>query len=374
MRITISTLGEALGVLVLSVAAGDAQTVSFVAQKFAQAPGAQARAIVAADFNDDGWPDLAIGNVGAEHTVGLALNDRTGRVHFHSKISVSAGPFSMAVGDVDRTGTVDLAVVNADADEVTVLSNDTEASPLGGRWLIGTPEDPRGITIADLNRDGKLDVLVTAPRCGCIQVYTRGIGGHFVFGGRLPYGIVSGDFDRDGIPDLAVADSGANAAWILYGDGTDGRGPQHGFPRQETVPVGRYPRALATADFNRDGWLDLAVANTGETSVTILLGGETGFIMAGHQPVGGAPRAVEAADLNGDGKVDVAVANRNGVSVLVGHGDGQFGSAQHFKAGAGARALAVADFNADGRLDIATGNQLESNYTILYNTTRFAGR
>ena len=73
-------------------------------------------------------------------------------------------------------------------------------------------------------------------------------------------------------------------------------------------------------------------------------------------PVGMAPAAVVTADFNNDGSLDLATANSGGntVSVLLGDGLGGFGAASHFAAGTGPRSMAVADFNNDGNLDVAT--------------------
>jgi len=88
------------------------------------------------------------------------------------------------------------------------------------------------------------------------------------------------------------------------------------------IAVGSEPDAIVAGDFNNDGNLDLAVANYGDNSVTLLLGnGDGTFTPSSGSPyaVGGGPSAITAADFNGDGKLDLAVVNSmdNAVSILL---------------------------------------------------------
>jgi len=104
--------------------------------------------------------------------------------------------------------------------------------------------------------------------------------------------------------------------------------PSIGSPFQ----VGALPVSVAVGDFNGDGTLDLAIANSGDNTVTVLLGtGTGGFTAAPGSPfrVGVGPRSVVVGDLNGDGKLDLAIANSgdNTVTVLLGTGTGGFTAA-----------------------------------------------
>jgi hypothetical protein len=83
----------------------------------------------------------------------------------------------------------------------------------------------------------------------------------------LPADIAAGDIDRDGKPDLVIANFSAKTVSYALNLG-GGR-----FQTPGILAVGDQPRAVAVADFNRDGWLDIAVANSGDSSVTVWLNG-----------------------------------------------------------------------------------------------------
>jgi len=86
-----------------------------------------------------------------------------------------------------------------------------------------------------------------------------------------------------------------------------------GFTAAPSPVTGAGPQAIATGDFNRDGKLDLAVANVGAQTVSILLGnGDGTFTATASSPVTGtAPEGIAVSDLNNDGKLDIVVANHN---------------------------------------------------------------
>jgi hypothetical protein len=138
-----------------------------------------------------------------------------------------------------------------------------------------------------------------------------------------------------------------------------------------SYPVDLSPSSVATADFNADGRLDLAVANVGTNTVSVLLGnGDGTFQPARTSGTGFGPGSVMAGDLNGDGKTDLVTAAGD-LSVLLGKGDGTFqppqtvvlpgqvppGYTGPYPLGQSAMSAALGDLNGDGKLDlVATGS------------------
>jgi len=184
-----------------------------------------------------------------------------------------------------------------------------------------------------------------------------------------------GDFNGDGELDLAVANSGAGTISILLGKG-DGT-----FEAPVNYSAGSQPSGVTAADLNGDGKLDLAVANTGSNSTSIFLGNGDGSFQAPiAYSVGSNPSAVIAEDLNGDGKLDLAVASygSGNISVLLGKGDGTFQAAVNYAVGLQRLlpySLAAGDFNRDGKIDLAASSRfavsvsLQSPAVGLSNTT-----
>jgi hypothetical protein len=180
--------------------------------------------------------------------------------------------------------------------------------------------------------------------------------------GTRPFSIATGDFNHDGIPDLALANSEGNTAGVLLGNG-DGT-----FQTQTTYAVGNGAFAVAAGDFNGDGDLDLAVANFSDNTVSILLGNGDGTFQAQKTyATGGEPNAVEVGDFNGDGIPDLAVANNadGNVSIFLGKGDGTFRAQQTYATGNGPASIAVGDFNGDGILDLAVANNTDGTVGVL---------
>src|SRR5439155_98276 len=180
--------------------------------------------------------------------------------------------------------------------------------------------------------------------------------------GAAPVWATAGDFNGDSKLDLAVANSADNTVSVLLGNG-DGT-----FRARVDYPVGAQPSSVSAADFNGDGNFDLAVANVncastpcGPGSVSILLGKGDGAFQARVDAVAGSgPRGIAATDFNGDGILDLAVANSqsNTVSVLLGAGDGTLEYLKQYPLQSGAAiAVTAGDFNGDGNLDLAVASQ-----------------
>ena len=340
------------------------------------ATGNGPQAIAVGDFNGDGIQDLAIANKIANNlTVLLGTGSGGFTVASGSPVATGNSPYAIAVGDFDGDGKLDLAVANSGDSTVTVLLGigaGKFSAAAGSPLAVGN--GPRAIETGDFNGDGKLDLAIANFGASTVTVvlgtgsgtFAAASGSPFAVGSN-PSGIAVGDFNRDGILDLAIANTGSSNVTELLGTGTGGF-----TAAVSPFAVGSGPQAIITGDFNGDGNLDLAIANTTDGTVTILLGVSSGgFTPASGSPfaTGAGPQALATGDFNGDGILDLAVANPDGnnVTELLGNGSGGFAaaSASPFVAGTKPIAITVADFNGDGILDIAVANAGSNNVTIL---------
>lgn len=180
--------------------------------------------------------------------------------------------------------------------------------------------------------------------------------------GLNPQAVVTGDFNADGRPDLAVANASSNSVSILLGNANGT------FQAAQNFATGAVPRSLAVGDFNKDGKLDLVTANQGAYDVSVLTGNGDGTFRAPTSiGIGLRQLSVAVGDFNSDGKLDLAVGSFVGsqeyyggaleCNVLLGHGDGSFGAPSTYGIAGDqtiySASVTLADFNGDGELDLA---------------------
>lgn len=172
------------------------------------------------------------------------------------------------------------------------------------------------------------------------------------------------DFNSDGISDLAVANEGSGTISILIGNGSGVFTLTAGSP----IAVGALPDSVAVGDFNNDGKVDLAA--DASTSVAILIGDGTGGFAAAPSPSLSLvnPSFVAAADFNNDQNLDLVVADAssNDVVILIGNGTGSFSPlGAPIATGRWPIAIATADFNLDGWTDFAVAEFRDNHVTVL---------
>jgi hypothetical protein len=233
---------------------------------------------------------------------------------------------------------------------------------------LGANAYPCAVVTADFNKDGKPDVVIAnrgaSSSAGSSAVFFAGNGaGAFTRGpGVSAFGagisdLVHADFNKDGKLDLVAVQCFNNQVQMLLGNG-DGT-----FTAGSTTAVGAAPSALVVGDFNRDGKPDVAVVNTGAaapwgTTVSVRLGdGSGGFTSAADLTVSAGPDRIFAADFNRDGKLDLAVgSSKSGVvRIYTGNGDGTFNTTAAGSISVTAGNLTADDVNADGKLDLIIG-------------------
>ncbi len=229
--------------------------------------------------------------------------------------------------------------------------------------------------MADFNGDGFADLAVTNFSSGSDTVSVllgngdgtfRPIASYRTGSGSLVVAV--GDFNRDGIADLAVTNLNSNNISVLLGNG-DGT-----FQAANEYFAVTNPLTIAVGDFNGDGNPDLAIV--GESSgqaVSVLLGnGDGSFKLPVNYPIGTITHPINTGDFNGDGKLDLVLADSGNVILLLGNGDGTFQTPISYAIGNNAQSVVVADFNGDGIADIATANFGTNNVSVLLGTAQTA--
>ena len=206
------------------------------------------------------------------------------------------GPSSLAMGQFSPTFPADIAIANANADTVLVrfgssirfLSVDERTYPVGNEpvsvavgQFSGAGAAQRDLVVANAS-DDTVSVLLADPS-GFFGPHTT-----FPVGDR-PVSVTQEDFDQDGNRDLAVANFNSNTLSVLMGNGNGT------FQAQQTYAVGFRPSAVVMGDFNpwQDGHWDIAVANSLDNTVSVLLGNGDGTFQAQDvYPVSTGPSAL----------------------------------------------------------------------------------
>ncbi len=237
-------------------------------------------------------------------------------------------------------------------------------SPLSVYRTLSTGTAPSYPAIADVNSDSLPDLLVSDQENNVMYVFLQSDSAGLVPAPGSPYPaghspgqIAVGSFNRDGYIDCAIANHDRNQVTILLGD-NEGRFRES---QMSPIPVDNDPHthSVNCAQIADDGIMDLIVDSPNDHAVIVLLGdGASGFDPTDEMvAVDGKPyRTFSVGDVNGDGHTDIITPNVNNVTVLLGDGQGSFTPSdsspfvvsQPF-------ATALGDVNGDGHVDIATG-------------------
>lgn len=332
-------------------------------------PNDARRRTLAADLDDDGDVDIASGE-GVNDSLRLWFQSAPEVFGAGVRARVMQEPRALAALDADGDGDLDLAVVEGVGDQILVLSQvapgtfEMLGAPLqGGSAAAGMSE----LVSADLDGDGRIDLCTANAGSGSVTTFANGplgfTGPEVVLDSLsgLP-ALLARDLDRDGIPDLVASSLDDATVRILRGS-RDG-----GFEITKPFGAGATPApiALACADLDHDGRLDLLVDASATELRTFLQGEDDEFLANPSQilPIGTAV-TLDAGDVNGDGWSDALSTDflSNSMAFTFGHGSGYFESAVArvtLQFPTAVLSGSLVDLDGDGSLDVLTTHTASS--------------
>jgi hypothetical protein len=319
----------------------------------------QPQFVAAADFNNDGIPDLAV-SLSFPNNVAVLLGagDGTFPTRFVFGSGFTSNFSSLAIGDFNEDGNLDIGLL---LDDLIIFAGNGDGT---FHLLAQSKKEVNSVwaAVADFNHDGHLDVATANNATSDVSVLLGNGDGTFQTATRyplvsLPLQIVAADFNNDGYADLAVTlvctsdprcPNGEVSVLLNNRDGS--------FQSPKEFAAGATTSGLAAADLNRDGNTDLVATNVGGVgTASVFLGrGDGTFNPAVNYDTAAGAIAAAVADFDEDGKLDLAIANAidNSVSLLRGDGDGTFQAARSFPVGSEPAHVLAADLNHDGAVDL----------------------
>jgi hypothetical protein len=234
---------------------------------------------------------------------------------------------------------------------------------------------PRSVAAGDFDSDTRLDIVVTNWYSDDVSILFGYGNGSFqdqveYLAGSSPWSVAVGDFNNDNRLDIVVANDGNNDVSILLGYANEV------FVKELILTSGNSsrPRSLATDDFNNDGCIDIAIANSGTHNIGIFLGyGNISFASPALYSTGShsSPYALATGDFNNDTYPDIVVANydSNNIGIFLGYGNGSFTKQTTYSTDSFPYSVAVGDFDNDFILDIIV-DHYDTDNIVLFRGSR----
>jgi hypothetical protein len=283
------------------------------------------RAVAIGDLDLDGLPDVVVAN-GADQSISVLRGLGHGSFAAAVTTPLSGAPVSLSLGDLNSDGALDVAVAIPNPPSIDMLFGDGQggvAPPSSVPGTLVSSVTPDAVVVFDLDNDRKMDIVIASASGQAGRWMGTGEGAFgsqstFVAGAgarALAIGDITGDFKAD----LVVANGVDNTVSVWSGRGLNGNGT---FRSLGTFPVGKGPASVSLIDIDANNHPDVAVANAAGGDVTLLYSTSVNdstatFATPLTLPVGGQPVSILTGDFNREGALDLAVADSSGNSVNI---------------------------------------------------------
>ncbi|MCW3071377.1 MAG: cell surface receptor domain protein [Bacteroidetes bacterium] len=306
---------------------------------------------------------------------GLPVNTSSFSISIDSTADPVAGMAGsdITTGDLDGDGKADLVLINFDDNSISILQNTSTPGSISYAAKIDfrTGTHPMNIVTGDFNADGKPDLAVSNSSDNTVSIFKNTSSGGMIsfepnrdfYIGFSPYYLSVADLNADGKAEIATIDVCNSTITILKNAGI---GDSIHFTAPLTFSLGFYPQHLSIGDLNGDSKPDLAVTGSAPFGTYTLFtckntstGGTLNFEPGVGYSVGSSTRNAAIGDLNGDGKMDLAVAvqGSNVVAVLKNtstSGAITFDMPSNYPGGYLCISVAIDDMNGDGKADLVS--------------------
>jgi FG-GAP-like repeat/IPT/TIG domain/FG-GAP repeat len=281
--------------------------------------------VTAGDLDGDGKPDIVISNYYTQKLTFYLNASTSGNIVMDSVLSVPSGNYVLgaSIADMNGDGKPEVIVACEGSNILSIYTNSSTLGHISfsNETSLMAPSggSPFKAVVADIDGDGKPDIVSANSYLNTVSVYrnTTPAGGAISFAsdvdfntGNFPEGVAIGDIDGDGKPDLVVANNTDNTLSVLLNTSTVGT---ISFATQVTVNSGSSAYDLVIADFDGDGKPDIAVDDQYNNTVSVHRNLSTPGTVAINPNVdystGEIPYSITTADFDGDGKPDIATAN-----------------------------------------------------------------
>lgn len=337
--------------------------------------GNSPRGVFTKDVDRDGDPEIASANYFGS-TISILRNDGLGRFSSPREYPIGLEPYAVVMEDFDGDGNIDGASADEANFRIVLLESDGDGGFTNDRFLYDIGAYPFSLRTGDIDSDGDMDLYTSNYFQGSTTLMFNDGSGNFEtmfsdyrtipLGDDLPYDSIIEDVNGDGQMDLITVNRGdtldpTSTISVMLNDGT------FSYDEKVTYDVGKEPTSAVMFDFDSDGDIDIATANTGDDSVSVLLNNGMGvFIKMEDFPAGDRPQYINVIDMDEDGWMDILATNTdtNNLIFLRNKGGTDFEFIVDLNIGSYPFAIDTADFNGDGRMDI-TISVVNTNFILV---------